>query len=78
MTRRWHVEHANGRPWDRIELDSLVRRTRRAEGRPVSDEGCEVACIDQNGEVYLLDTYGDWNYVMDDEDLVVVWDDRLD
>ena len=74
MTRRWHVEHRDGRTWTQGELDRLVRDTRERGSRHPFGEDCWYVCMDGDGSLFLLDSGGEWHCVADD-DMVVVSDE---
>ena len=73
MSRRWHLEHADGRWWTGDELDELAARLRERTRIGPFDESCFRVCIDRNCDPWLL---GDWGgyYFADDPDCKVVWD----
>lgn len=63
MGRRWHVEHADGRPWTQEELDGMV-----------FPDHVDHMCIDPVGDPYLLTERGEW-WGFNTYDVEVVWDE---
>ena len=79
MVRLWHVEHRDGRPWTRRELDEVVWRARRRDGLEPHGSRCMEVTVDDLGHVYLLDNYMrwhcmTWNFPDDGDGMVVAID----
>lgn len=72
MTRHWHVEHGDGRPWTRDELDGLVALD--CTGRRPPLPKWWLTLIDEESRPVLIDTRVEWHDVVD-PDMVVVWDE---
>lgn len=75
MTRRWHVEHADGRRWTPEEFDAAVVDARsRCRWDPV-DMPCDDYAVDSIGVIYLIDEEGmAWSLNERRDDARVVWD----
>ena len=75
MSRRWHVEHADGREWTQFELNELAARLAMRTGCVSLHRENQVLCIDRCGAPILIDGFGAWWYVdAEREDMEVVWD----
>lgn len=64
MSEGFRVEHRDGREWTMDELDALLDS--RCYGKR-----CQAVCVDWCGETVLLDSWGEWHY-MHDDDMVVM------
>lgn len=74
MSRRWHLEHADGRRWTKDELDDLTARLSEATRMAPYEYGCSCVFIDPECEPWVKGEYSGLYYV-DDPDCVVVWDE---
>lgn len=72
MTRHWHIEHGDGRPWTRDELDGQVALD--CAGRRPPLPKWWLTLIDEASCPVLVDTRVEWHDVKEGEDMVVVWD----
>lgn len=74
-TRRWHLEHADGREWTRDELVEIVRDERRHDGLWPYDVNLFAVSVDGDGGcAYLLDNCMHWHALFEGDDMAVVWD----
>ena len=72
--RKWHLEHGDGREWTQDELDELAVRLKEEARIAPYDTTCRCVCIDQLGETWMLNDFGEWDYVGEGRDMEVVWD----
>ena len=71
MSRKWHVEHADGREWTVDELTDAVRAERGHDGLWPVDAGVFATAVGHDGRVYALDDCQAWHML---DDCEVVWD----
>ena len=77
MIKTWHLEHADGSKWTDAELNELTRNYRRWHQCSPLGGRCMNVCVDPQGILYLLDSWGEWNlvdYEDDEKDMVVVYE----
>lgn len=75
MTRRWHLEHTDGRRWAYEELAEIVRIDREHDDVWPYEVGVFAVAIGMDSTVYLLDNFMAWHRMADlrcGEDVKVV------